>query len=346
MTDPSGDVDVGECGMLPAQHRCNEWSTRATTPRSHGGNLMNVIVKWMLVASSCLMPLGACGAHHAAGFASDDSSDAATGTPPPADNTGPSGDDSGILVLGEAGPTGEGTNANCKGGYYQGAFEGLYSSGIVGVFLHGPDGGVALNLPVVGNVQLTLHQTGSAQQTCVFQGESEMCSNLFTLQNGTISGTADGLFPYFCRMTGTLDCKARKLVNGWIQCTYCVGFPIVDGGDCLIDTPVSEGKFAGPLVADYFYGVDGGQPSFGTAPLPGVLDGIFNTTDAGKDPGTWNGAESLAGYSGTGPVPGGGTVGDRLSDAGYGRIGVPNDYGGLGFWYAGYCPDGGCPDGG
>jgi hypothetical protein len=37
-----------------------------------------------------------------------------------------------------------------------------------------------------------------------------------------------------------------------------------------------------------------------------------------------------------GPLPDGGTVGDYLSDAGYGRIGVPNDFGGYGQWWATY----------
>jgi hypothetical protein len=305
---------------------------------------MKAIVKWVVVGVSCLLPLGACSAHHSAGLVGDDSDD--SGSPSSGSDMVFGGDDSGIFVAGDAGPPGVGDDTNCKGGFYKGAFEGLYSSGIIGIFFKSMDAGAAINIPVLGDVQLTLEQQGSAQQTCMFEGESERCSNLFSLQNGTISGTADGLFPYFCKMTGTLNCAQKKLVNGWIQCTYCVLSPIADGGDCVIDTPLSEGKFAGPLTSDYFYGADGGVPSFGTSPLPGVLDGLFTAGDAGKDPGTWNGAESLAGYSGTGPVPGGGTVADHISDAGYGRINVPNDYGGLGFWEATYCPDGGCPDGG
>jgi hypothetical protein len=294
----------------------------------------------IVVALLTVPPLVAC-ASHAIGLnnVTDDG-----GTPSSDDasvqtfgDDGPTG-----MFVNDAGPPGIGDSTNCKGGFYKGNFEGLYSSGIVGVFLHSPDAGAAINLPVLGDVQLTLDQTGDGSMTCTFEGESEKCSNFFSLQNGTISGTADGIFPYFCKMTGTLDCKNKRLVDGWIQCTYCVGFPIVDGGDCAINTPISEGKFAGPLVGDYFYqSPDGGPPSFGTAPLPGLLDGIVSTADAGRDPGTWNGAESLAGYPGTGPVPGGGTVASHLSDAGYGRIGVDNDYGGYGFWNAFYSPDGG-----
>jgi hypothetical protein len=35
-----------------------------------------------------------------------------------------------------------------------------------------------------------------------------------------------------------------------------------------------------------------------------------------------------------GPLPDGGALGDYLSDAGYGRIGAKNDFGGYGWWYA------------
>lgn len=302
---------------------------------------MRALGRLIVLAMLTVPPLIACGSHKPGlddgaddgGAQSADASVQNFG-----DDSGPTG-----VFFTDAGPPGIGDSTNCKGGFYKGNFEGLYSSGIVGVFLHGPDAGAAFNLPVVGDVQLTLDQTGSAAMTCTFEGESEVCSNFFTLQNGTISGTADGIFPYFCKLSGTLDCKNKKLVDGWIQCVYCVGFPVADGGaNCDFDTPVSQGNFAGPLVGDYFYtSGDGGPPSFGTAPLPGLLDGLISTADAGRDPGTWNGAESLAGYPGTGPVPGGGTVADHLSDAGYGRIGVNNDYGGFGFWNAFYSPDGG-----
>jgi len=302
---------------------------------------MRAFGRSIVVAFLAVPPLVAC-ASHKTGFGGDDPGDG--GTQSDDASVQAFGDDGspGTFASSDAGVPGVGDSTNCKGGFYKGNFEGLYSSGIVGVFLHGPDSGAAFNLPVVGDVQLTLNQSGSAEMTCQLEGERERCSNLFTLENGTISGTADGLFPYFCKMTGTLDCAKKVLVGGWIQCTYCVGFPIVDGGDCLINTPISEGKFAGPLVADYFYeSPDGGPPSFATAPLPGILDGLISTADAGRDPGTWNGAESLAGYPGTGPVPGGGKAADHLSDAGYGRIGVPDDYGGYGFWNAFYSPDGG-----
>jgi hypothetical protein len=219
-------------------------------------------------------------------------------------------------------------NSDCKGGYYEGQFGGLYSSSLT-IF--------GINIPVTGDVQMTLQQMGSGQQMCVFEGESENCSDVFSVQNGSISGTADAIhtadasflgFPYYCSLTGTLGCMEKKLVGGWIECTYCVG-PLADGGKSC---ELIGGHFSGPLTADYQYhsatdaGPAGsGPPMFGTLPPP-----------FGNDPGAWNGAESLAGYSGMGPLPDGGNLSDYLSDAGYGMIGAKNDFGGYGWWYATY----------
>lgn len=222
----------------------------------------------------------------------------------------------------------------CNAGLYEGDLEGFYWSRLVDVFLDGPDAG-AVKLPIVGDTQMTLEPMGSAQQVCFLDGHSEDCSQVFSIEHGTIKGAMDGVFPFQCAVTGTLDCKEKKLVDGWITCVYCVGFPLLDGGvSCLIDSPASQGAFAGPLTADYLYGAgnDAGSPSFGAAPLPAILS---TNLDAG-DPGTWNGAESLAGYSGAGPLPQGGALPDYLSDAGYGRIGVAKDFGGIGFWNATY----------
>ncbi|MGH7439542.1 MAG: hypothetical protein ACRENE_27960, partial [Polyangiaceae bacterium] len=105
------------------------------------------------------------------------------------------------------------------------------------------------------------------------------------------------------------------------------------------------GQFAGPLTSDYFYnstGGDGGAgaidgggkdpaPAFGTVPPPALTPN--GTT---YDPGEWNGSEALAGYSGMGPLPDGGMLDNYISDAGYGRIGVMNDFGGFGWWWAEY----------
>ena len=220
---------------------------------------------------------------------------------------------------------------SCKPGKYEGALGGLYSSHLTVV---------GADIPVTGSVDLTLVPAGSAGSQCVVDGTSEDCGNVLTIHNGTVTGTMDGLFPLFCTLSGALDCAARRLVGGWMECTYCVG-SLADGGmSCGAGI---GGRFAGPATADCFStstGGDGGAgaidgggigpPAFGTVPPP------LGANQSNYDPGAWNGAESLAGYSGSGSLPDGGTLGDYLSDAGYGRVGVTNDFGGYGWWYATY----------
>ena len=290
-------------------------------------------LSWRLVVGgSILLPVLA-GCSKKPGFLDGEGDDASTsegGFVSSGDNGGP-GNVGEVFQSSDAG-AGGGSNGPCKGGFYEGQFGGLYSSHIT---LFG------INIPVTGDVQLTLEQQGSGEQMCTFEGETTKCSDVFSLKNGIITGVADavqtgdasvGGFPYYCTMTGTLGCMEKKLVDGWIQCTYCIG-PLADGGlSCaLLDgvggTTGVGGHFAGPLVADYFYdgGDGGGPPAFGTMPPP-----------IGTDPGAWNGAEALSGYPGTGPLPDGGSLSDYLSDAGYGRIGAMNDFGGSGWWYANY----------
>jgi hypothetical protein len=222
-------------------------------------------------------------------------------------------DGSGIFVSGPASDAAPTDTGPCKGGHYQGTFLGLYNSHITVI---------GFPIPVTGDVQLDLDQAGSANQTCTPAGEIPVpCNQVFSLQNGIIEGTADkimvgdasaGGFPYFCTMTGTLDCKEKILENGWIQCTYCIG-PLADGGlACELGNGVGGttgvgGHFAGPLKANYDYGT-----------LAFVM-------------GTWNGAEALAGNNGMMPGPDGGSVNNYLSDAGY--FG-PTDFGGNGTWGA------------
>jgi hypothetical protein len=202
----------------------------------------------------------------------------------------------------------------CKGGHYNGNFTGSYTSHLTAV---------GIPIPVTGNVDMTLDQQGGADQTCHPAGEIPVpCNEVFTLKNGTITGVADsvtvgdaseGGFPYFCTMTGTLDCASKRLDMGWIQCTYCVG-PLADGGmacqflNGVLGTTGVGGHFAGPLTADY-----------DVAKLAFVM-------------GTWNGAEALAGNDGTMPGPDGGPISDYLTDSGY----VGFNYGGNGTWTAAY----------
>jgi hypothetical protein len=220
-----------------------------------------------------------------------------------------SGASVGLFKEGDATTTNSGP---CQGGKYAGSFTGLYTSHLTGV---------GIPIPVAGNVDLTLNQAGGSGSQCMVEGEGlESCSNVFTLQDGTITGVADELgdsgvggFPYFCTMTGTLDCMAKKLVNGWIQCTYCVG-PLADGGmactlaNGLFGTTGVGGHFAGPLNANYDYNT-----------LAFVM-------------GTWNGAEALAGNDGGSPGPDGAAISTFLSDSGL-YLG-PGDFGGSGQWGA------------
>jgi hypothetical protein len=234
----------------------------------------------------------------------DDASGSSSGIGPSSSGNFGGFDSGNVMVNGDTGP--------CKGGFYKGSFGGQYNSHLTVI---------GIPIPVTGDVQLTLFQEGTSGQQCMVEGEFEQCSDVFSLQNGTIQGTADevhlgdasfGGFPYYCSLTGTLDCKDKVLVDGWIQCTYCIG-PLVDGGGaCFIGNGVAGttgvgGHFAGPLTANYDYGS-----------LAFVM-------------GSWNGAESLAGNDGGSPGPDGGPYQNYLNDAGY--IG-PTDYGGLGTWNA------------
>jgi hypothetical protein len=193
------------------------------------------------------------------------------------------------------------TEGPCQGGQYTGAFAGSYASHLTGV---------GIPIPMTGNVNITLEQEGNPQQTCMLLNEATKCSDLDNLQDGTITGVADangagGGFPYSCTMTGTLDCPARRLVNGWIQCTYCAG-PLLDAGTgCGTGT---GGQFAGTLTANY-----------DTTTLTFVM-------------GTWNGAEVLAGNDGGSPGPDGGPPSSYLSDSG--MYLAPGDFGGSGTWNA------------
>jgi hypothetical protein len=258
--------------------------------------------------------LGGCGPKASSGFGDQGvaSSDDA-GADSSAASTPDLGDGSSVgLHLGDAGAQGT-DNGPCQGGKYEGTFVGLYTSHLTGV---------GIPIPVAGNVDMKLEQAGSQGQTCTFTGESESCSNFFSLRDGTITGIADGVmtdagtiggFPYFCTMTGTLACKEKKLLGGWIQCTYCVG-PLADGGmscsllDGVLGTTGVGGKFAGPLTADYDYS---------------TLSFVN---------GNWNGAEALAGNDGGSPGPDGGPISEYLSDSGL-YLG-PDDFGGSGHWNA------------
>lgn len=237
------------------------------------------------------------------------------------------GDDGGpVFNLGDADMQGGASSSKCKGGLYQGTFAGSYSSSLTLV---------GLPLTVTGNVELQLHQEGSSTQTCTLAGESLKCSDVFTLQDGTITGVANGDdagggYPYYCVMTGTLNCEKGVLVNGWIDCTYCVG-PLNDGG--MSCTGGSGG------------GKGGGMQTGAGGQFGGPLTANYNTNTLSFVNGTWNGSEALVGqgiWYGPDGGPDGAPVQDFLSDSGYG-LGMcmlancgTTLYGGSGTWGATY----------
>jgi hypothetical protein len=226
-------------------------------------------------------------------------------------NTG--NNNTGGLFTGDASSPPNTSSGPCKGGFYGGSFTGSYTSFLTGV---------GVPIPVAGDVRLTLNQAGAAGQQCQLDGEFTDCSTVFTLQNGTITGTADLLFGYYCTMTGTLDCNKKKLDDGWIVCTYCTGPLLGDAGAGGAPVcPAVAGQFAGPLTASY----DVNQLAFVN--------------------GTWNGAEALCPLEGTqkvcndggSPGPDGGPISNFLSDSGL-YVG-PGDFGGSGQWGATYGAD-------
>jgi hypothetical protein len=216
----------------------------------------------------------------------------------------PGGGSSSGSSSGGSGP-GSGVDADtegpCEGGQYAGALGGSYTSHLTGA---------GIPVSMTGNVNMTLDQEGSDDQACMLFGEVTRCSDLYDLRDGTITGVANGNgagggFPYLCTMTGTLGCAEKKLVNGWIQCTYCAG-PPADGGACA--SSGVGGQFAGTLTANY------------------------DTTTHTFVMGTWNGAEALAGNDGGSPGPDGGPPSSYLSDSG--TYLAPGDFGGSGTWSA------------
>lgn len=293
---------------------------------------MRALGRLLVGFSLCVPAFMACGSKGAPTFTPGSSSsgggsdDSGSGS-----SSGSVSDDSGfpVLNLSDANMQGGSGSSKCKGGLYQGSFAGSYSSSLTLV---------GLPLTVTGNVQLQLHQEGSGMQMCMLAGEALKCSDVFALQDGTITGVANGDdagggYPYFCVMTGTLNCVKGVLVGGWIDCTYCLG-PLNDGGMSCATGGTGGGKggggstgtggqFGGPLTANY----DTGTLSF--------VNGTWNGSEALVQQGIWYGPDG---------GPDGAPVADFLSDSGYG-LGMcqlascgTTLYGGSGTWGAKYKP--------
>jgi hypothetical protein len=197
------------------------------------------------------------------------------------------------------------SSSPCQAGPYSGTFKGKYSSHLI----------IGIPLKVTGNVDMVLDQEGDAGTQCTLNGEFTNCSNVFDITGGTVTGVANGEdggmggYPYFCVLSGTLDCPNKKLVDGWIDCVYCTG-KLDDAGTACAKVggviPGQGGGFAGPVTADY------------------------DTSTFAFVNGTWNGAEALAGVDAGTTTWMGKPVSSYLSDAGYGVL----KYGGEGDWAA------------
>jgi hypothetical protein len=118
---------------------------------------------------------------------------------------GPQDSGAGFGTLGDA------TTATCKAGLYTGTFTGTYASS------------AAFGIPasVGGNISMTLQQNASGGEVSVY-----------AIENGSLSGLANGKVPFYCSLVGTVDCASKKLVGGTLDCTYCVEGTLADGGSC------------------------------------------------------------------------------------------------------------------
>jgi hypothetical protein len=190
---------------------------------------------------------------------------------------------------------GDASNDPCKGGHYQGSLAGNYNTKVTST---------GVPLPVAATIDFTLQSEGSAGTTCMLAGRTRPCSDLFTLQAGSIVGTLDVLFPLFCTLTGAFDCESKELVGAWAQCAECVG-PLADGG----------------------MGCNGGIPSENSA---GPVAASYDASTGSFVMGTWLVAESLAGNDGGAQGPDGGPPSSYLPDGGF----VGKQYGANGTWTA------------
>src|SRR5258708_21508053 len=187
---------------MPSGHRLPRFARSAILPLMGGTTVVTALIAVAIAGCGSKKGTFENGTGPAAG------QDGSTGD----DGSNPSNNNPSGLNLGDASNGGTGTaNSMCKGGFYEGQFGGLYSSHLMLL---------GFNIPVTGDVRLTLQQMGTGIKTCTVADETSSCSSFFSVENGTIDGVADNLFPYHCSLTGTLSCPKKKLVNGWINCTY------------------------------------------------------------------------------------------------------------------------------
>lgn len=115
----------------------------------------------------------------------------------------------------------------CKAGHYEGDFEGSYRSGFIlgaGIPVY------ALDISLGPALKFTLEEKVG--------GDPEFPS--YVISDGVIQGTADFVFPFNAKLTGTLDCRTKTL-TGEMDGGYSIVLPI----------GINEGKFIGPVTGNY-----------------------------------------------------------------------------------------------
>lgn len=119
------------------------------------------------------------------------------------------------------------TAGACKAGHYEGDFEGTYRSGFIlgaGIPVY------ALDISFGPALKFTLEEKVG--------GDPEFPS--YVISDGEIKGTADFVFPFNAKLTGTLDCRTKTLTGE------------MDGGySIILPIGVNEGKFIGPVTGQY-----------------------------------------------------------------------------------------------
>ncbi|HEX6245635.1 MAG TPA: hypothetical protein VFZ61_32145, partial [Polyangiales bacterium] len=115
----------------------------------------------------------------------------------------------------------------CKAGHYEGDFSGFYRSGFI---LGAPIPVFALDISLEPALKFTLEEKVG--------GDAEFPT--YVISDGYIKGTANGLFPFEAKLTGTLDCRTKTLTGQ------------MDGGySILLPLGLNQGVFIGPVMGSY-----------------------------------------------------------------------------------------------
>jgi hypothetical protein len=121
---------------------------------------------------------------------------------------------------------------DCKPGRYEGEFFGYYYSQFTVGWTIIPVW--ALSLDGKPGLAFTLNSKGA-----VPQGGDEFYEEL-EISDGYVKGTADGLFPFEGKLTGSLNCKTKEF-----KATLSGGYAL------LVKAVVNEAKFEGPVLGKY-----------------------------------------------------------------------------------------------